>query len=45
MKYQELKLEIENDIKLLAKKIEEFCAFYYDFIQNHEQKINLLTPQ
>jgi hypothetical protein len=33
----------ENYMNSILQKIEEFCLFYNDFINNHEQKINLLT--
>jgi len=35
----------ENYMNSILQKIEEFCVFYYDFIKNHELKINLLTSQ
>jgi hypothetical protein len=39
-------IEVEYDdnyMDTILQKIEEFCLFYYDFQQNHEQKINLLS--
>ena len=35
----------ENYMNSILQKIEEFSLFYYEFQQNHEQKINLLTSQ
>jgi len=33
----------ENYMNEILQKIEKFCSFYSDFINNHEEKINILT--